>query len=88
MFIGYLRQDGDAEGLAGVRGPEVDGQLGEKPPGGLSLHPTRELAAIPEPRRKVLDLTRVESKRNRQRATKTHRVRRSIERGFLFLTWA
>lgn len=45
----YLRQDGDAEGLAGVRGPEVDGQLGEKPPGGLSLHPACKLVAIPEP---------------------------------------
>lgn len=53
----YLRQDGDAEGLADVRGPQINGQLGEEPPGRLPLHPARQLGAVPEPRREVLNLT-------------------------------
>lgn len=44
----HLRQDGYSEGLAGVGGPQVQGQLGEKLPGGLSFHPARQLGSIPE----------------------------------------
>lgn len=68
----YLRQDGDAEGLAGVGGPQVDGQLWEKPPGRLSLHPACKLAAIPETWGKVLDLNQKRNKgENIQRETET-----------------
>lgn len=35
----YLRQDGDPEGLAAVGGPEINGELGEEPPGRLPFHP-------------------------------------------------
>lgn len=66
----YLRQDGNAEGLAGVGGSKVYGQLGEKPPGGLPLHPARELGAFPEARRKLLDLKSKRKEREGERETK------------------
>lgn len=45
----YLRQDGETEGLAGVGGPEIKGQLWEEPPGRLPFHPARQLGTVPEP---------------------------------------
>lgn len=61
----YLGQDGDTKGLAGVCGPQIDGQLGEKPPGGLSLHPACKLGAIPKPWRKLLDTNHKERDRGK-----------------------
>lgn len=75
----HLRQDGDAEALAGVGGPQIDGQLGEKPPGGLSFHPARQLGAVPEARREILDLDqRGERERQKGRREKTNRRKQKV----------
>lgn len=44
----YLRQDGDAEGSAGVLLPQVDGDLREVSPRRFGVRPARQLRPSPE----------------------------------------